>query len=414
MAEPIRQLIRLLIRVGPERPEIIDVDAVSGIAPQPDPPPQPGSRAFWIGITEPGAEPVFQRLAALRRHEETFEKGSWSNATSTRDNLVEIELPWSGDPEATLLVVIGTGEGQPESTAVSIASLGLLDPLRIPYLSQFTLLAEREIQYPRTDLNLTDNGKAVMLAFLPDGFVEAEFAAFHRIVADFIDQLRRTAPFDRYRDAIDAVMIDVPSAKSGIHDPLKLDADVDPWFGSGMGTGNMRRLIVAEHADRAISVARAAIGKARRIQCLIVANTSDYGGSGGTVAVFSGHSDSGQIAIHELGHSMFKLADEYSDDGNPFDANPAEPNVSAEPVPGGGWTAEDRGRLKWNRLLTPDIQLPTPPSAGPAVIGAFEGAKSRPEGLFRPTLDCKMRALTKPFCPVCSAAIAAALDPYLP
>lgn len=43
----------------------------------------------------------------------------------------------------------------------------------------------------------------------------------------------------------------------------------------------------------------------------MILNSETYGGSGGYIAAVSGHRSGREIAVHELGHSLGKLADEY-------------------------------------------------------------------------------------------------------
>ena len=50
----------------------------------------------------------------------------------------------------------------------------------------------------------------------------------------------------------------------------------------------------------------------QNVQTLALANTYTYGGIGGTEATTSGGSPQGPlISLHELGHSLGQLADEY-------------------------------------------------------------------------------------------------------
>ncbi len=47
-------------------------------------------------------------------------------------------------------------------------------------------------------------------------------------------------------------------------------------------------------------------------QIIVVHNDVKYGGIGGSIATTSVHEASPKIAVHELGHSMFSLGDEYT------------------------------------------------------------------------------------------------------
>jgi hypothetical protein len=98
-----------------------------------------------------------------------------------------------------------------------------------------------------------------------------------------------------------------------------------------------------------------------------------------------------RILVHELGHSIANLGEEYFDPASAF--QPAadhpvlkKPNVSI-------WS--DPEKVKWKSLLGRDR------------VGVFEGAEGFGRGLFRPWDDgCVMRVAEHTrFCPVCSQAI---------
>jgi len=69
---------------------------------------------------------------------------------------------------------------------------------------------------------------------------------------------------------------------------------------------------------------------------VIVHNSDTYGGAGGNPAVISTHPSSSQVAVHELGHSMFGLGDEYH---HPSGDPSHDPNCDWE------------GCSKWSDLL---------------------------------------------------------------
>ena len=71
-------------------------------------------------------------------------------------------------------------------------------------------------------------------------------------------------------------------------------------------------------------------------QAIVIVNSSTYGGSGGQIGVTSTSSNWERIAIHELRHSAFGMADEYeyyagcgvdTDRDKYVGGEPSEPNV---------------------------------------------------------------------------------------
>jgi hypothetical protein len=103
----------------------------------------------------------------------------------------------------------------------------------------------------------------------------------------------------------------------------------------------------------------------------------------------------GRVLVHELGHSVANLGEEYFNPSvvfRPAPNHPAtrKPNVSVVGNP---------KSVKWKALL------------GTEQVGVFEGADGFGRGLFRPWEDgCVMRLPEHPrFCPVCAQAIQAEL-----
>jgi hypothetical protein len=162
-----------------------------------------------------------------------------------------------------------------------------------------------------------------------------------------------------------------------------------------------------------------------------IVNSSEWGGSadiGGGVAIVSLNDMYISMALHEMGHAAFGLADEYeywagcgvdppgTRDHHP-NVEPQQPNVTTNAT-----------ALKWNSLLPNPASVagvfPNPdctqclPATNPQLgttwpdIGAFEGAHYYHCGAYRPQFDCRMRNLPAGFCRVCSAEITQTLTPF--
>jgi hypothetical protein len=116
---------------------------------------------------------------------------------------------------------------------------------------------------------------------------------------------------------------------------------------------------------------------------LTVVNSTKYGGSGGSWAVFAGgNSSAHEIALHELGHSFSHLADEYADLSGAYTGNePSEPNATKSAT-----------GAKWSHWIGFDD-----PRGSNLDINVFQGAKRYPTGVYRPSLNSKMRTLGQPF-----------------
>jgi len=112
-------------------------------------------------------------------------------------------------------------------------------------------------------------------------------------------------------------------------------------------------------------------------------NDVRYGGSGGNVAISS--SAALEIALHEMGHSIAGLADEYVDNYIPGSSIPPYfegryANISA---------SNDPDVVPWRHWFSSNA-LQAEPEA-PTGVGVYEGAYYREQGFFRPTFDSLMR-----------------------
>lgn len=256
------------------------------------------------------------------------------------------------------------------------------------------------------------------LAILSDGFQQTELATFEQAAQNFANTLQATAPFDEVRDEVNVFRINVASTDSGADDPASCGgtgATARTYFDASFCSNGIRRLLVVD-SGLALRVANDNVSAVHMV--LVLANSTIYGGSGGSVAVCSLDPGAVEIALHEMGHTAFGLADEYSsyvgcgaagDTNNnygPFE--PSEPNVTRN---------TDRQSLKWRNFVDPATALPTtrnadctrcdsqgnPVSAN--TVGLFEGAHYYHCGAYRPQFDCRMLNLGQPFCAVCRQRI---------
>ena len=279
--------------------------------------------------------------------------------------------------------------------------------------------------YIGSTLKLIDHGpdgSRWNLVIVGDGYRASELAKYHTDVQTFIDRMYNTPPFDDLWCGINVHRIDVVSTDSGADDPTACAGGTgatpntyfDSTFCSPWGSTRLDRLLTI-NGSSATSVAQARVPDVDQVLCIV--NSSKYGGSGGDVATCSTHAQSAEIAIHEIGHSAFGLADEYEDGGNASGPEPGEPNVTFD---------ANRATNKWRDLVAATTPMPsscygdcaagctapaTPPPAG--AVGAYEGAVYVHCGAYRPLPNCYMRDYN-PFCPVCARVIRQVLAPFLP
>jgi len=238
---------------------------------------------------------------------------------------------------------------------------------------------------------IIDNGppsNRIDLVCVGDGYLESELANYETHVDEAIVDLLSIEPFTTYSTYFNVHRVDVVSLESGVdHDPT-YPIWRDTALGMGFWCGGTERLLCVN-----VGAAMAHAANAPDVdQIFAVANSSKYGGAGYTssdLATFAGaNSVAAQIAIHELGHSLGDLADEYDYGGgvNWTGGEVPEPNVSimdaAEMAADGGkwaaWLGENQFEFD-------------------GLVDCYEGARYYQMGIFRPSNNSMMRALARPF-----------------
>jgi hypothetical protein len=272
---------------------------------------------------------------------------------------------------------------------------------------------------------IAPRNRAFNIVVLAEGFTAAQQNDFNTQCETFLNAFWATPPFDRLRPGINVFRVNVTSTDSGADDPASAGgtgATARTYFDATFGGNNIRRLLLC-NVTTALTVAAAQVPEFT--VALLMINSTVYGGSGGAVGTFSLAAGATEIAVHEMGHTAFGLADEYAyyaggnetgHDHHPA-FEPAEPNVT---------TNTDRATLKWRELVASTTALPTMsnpdctqvdprPSTVPAgTVGLFEGARYYHCGAYRPEYACKMQALGIPFCGVCSDVIFDRISPLIP
>ena len=291
------------------------------------------------------------------------------------------------------------------------------------------------------------------LLIIGDGYTAAQRGKFRRDADRLLKVLFAASPFKERENDINVWGLVPPSDESGISRPSQGIHKRTPIGATYDAFDSERYILTFE--NRAF---REIAANAPYEFVEILTNTQTYGGGGifglySTVAADSAWAP--YIFVHEFGHHLAGLADEYYTSqvaylSPPNRLEPWEPNATA---------LLDPANLKWKDLVTPGTPIPTPwpkeeeeaydadyqkrrqairaanrPEAemdalfreamahsiailakSPFAknVGAFEGANYEAKGYYRPQVDCIMFSRNVSwFCAVCRRALTNILDLY--
>jgi hypothetical protein len=232
------------------------------------------------------------------------------------------------------------------------------------------------------------NGPAtnrVNLVVLGDGYAARDMLKYATDVDLLIIGLFRETPYSDYANYFNVYRIDVTSNESGV-DHSETGVARDTALGAGYNCGGIQRLICVNTSLVNTVLSRSVPANQRDIVIVLV-NDAEYGGSGGFVSVASTHPSVVELMLHEMGHTVGLLADEYT--------TQPPPCVTVEPPEANASRLSDRS-VKWNYWIDAATPLPTT-STTEAVPGTYMGSKYCPTQLFRPTFNSKMNGLGRPF-----------------
>jgi hypothetical protein len=238
-----------------------------------------------------------------------------------------------------------------------------------------------EFSAPST--TILDNGPSsnrVDIALVGDGYTEAQLPTYAAHAQNTLNAFFNQTPLSLYKSLFNVHRVDVTSNQSGVdNDPspgvLRDTAmDMEFWcFG-------IERLLCVDP----IKAFGYAANAPQFDQILALGNSTKYGGAGySDLGTFAGGNGAAlEIALHEFGHAFADLADEYDyGDGATYNGTePGQPNMTKQ-------TAAQiaASQTKWHRWL------------GSSGVGAYQGAGYHQFGLYRPTVDSKMRSLGRPW-----------------
>jgi hypothetical protein len=303
---------------------------------------------------------------------------------------------------------------------------------------------------------IAENGPAdqkVDLVILGDGYSKTEMEKFRKDAKRLAGYLMNAEPFKTHSNDFNIRAIETPGESSGVNKPHHLVFKRTPLTVHYSSFDSERYAL--SYDNRTI---RDVASEVPYDLMVIMVNERTYGGGGiynlyTTVAVDNKFSE--YIMIHEMGHHMAGLADEYYTSSVSYEI----PEVKVEPWETNITALFDKNNLKWKDLVENGTQLPTPwnkvafdkfgysiqkerDSLRAAMVpetvmeelftrqmnqeneyfakeqnrekvGAFEGAGYLAKGLYRPQVDCIMYTRHLVFCRVCSRSIENVINQYV-
>ena len=302
---------------------------------------------------------------------------------------------------------------------------------------------------------LLDNGPSnekVDLVVLGDGYSMVEMGKFRKDAKRLTDVLLSYEPFKSRIKDFNIRAVETPSEESGVFKPHPGVFKRSP-LSVQYGSFDSERYALTYDNKTIRDVA----SEVPYDFMVILINERTYGGGGiynlyTTVSADNKFAD--YIMVHELGHHMAGLADEYYTSSVSYES----PGAQVEPWEINITALKDKENLKWKELVEPRTPLPTPwnkkqfdkfgysiqrqrDSLRAAKVpenvmedlfmrqynqedkffssekfkdktGAFEGAGYMQYGLYRSQLDCIMFTRHMKFCNVCRKGLEAVIDIY--
>ena len=237
-------------------------------------------------------------------------------------------------------------------------------------------------------------GRGIHVVILGDGYASDQQQAFRDHVDGVLENIRSDEGIAAHLGAFNVHMIETVSQQSGSDDSDENDT-VNTAFDSAYNCKAVPRLVCAD----VLKLFEASLAEYPQVeQIILLVNDQRFGGSGnsgGRVAIASAFFP--EIALHEMGHSLADLADEYVDPlilgtvGVPAFEEGRYKNVS---------TSSDPAVVPWAHFIDPAQPLPQFAAEREEEVGVYQGGLYRSTGVFRGTFDSRMRSFDKPFGPV--------------
>ncbi|KQV55384.1 MULTISPECIES: M64 family metallopeptidase [unclassified Duganella] len=368
----------------------------------------------WVVVAKDAQGRVLHEVSVnngLRRHVETFNPRSGAIDLSTtvqkREGSFEVSLPFD---KATASVEVLPKQGAASGAKAAVAAAGPLARFDRSALEQAAasgktarsaMLAATPAATATTILNNGSAATHMDYVFIGDGYTAAEMDKWRADAQKVINGFLADPLFNANRASMNIHRVDVASNQSGV-DEIDKGIYRDTAMDAEFGCYNIERLLCVNDT-KATNIAGSVLAPDARDVIVVIANSTRYGGSGGAVATLSMHASSIEVALHEIGHTAFALADEYEYGTCSTSSEPTEVNVSLNGT----------RSVKWGNLIAGSTAVPTGLGVYPnGTVGTFVGAQYCGSGKYRPTENSRMRTLGYPWHAVNEGAVKKVFTKY--
>jgi hypothetical protein len=361
----------------------------------------------WVVVAKDAQGRVLHEVSVnngLRRHVETFDPRSGaiehSSSVTQREGSFEVSLPFDAATASVEVLPKRAGDVNTKSAAAAPSSLARFDRSTLEQAlgnakaARSAMLAATPAATATTILNNGSSATHMDYVFIGDGYTAAEMDKWRADAQKVINGFLADPLFNANRASMNIHRVDVASNQSGV-DEIDKGIYRDTAMDAEFACYNIERLLCVNNT-KATNIAGSVLAPDARDVVVVIANSTRYGGSGGAVATLSMHAQSIEVALHEIGHTAFALADEYEYGSCSTSSEPTEVNVSLNGT----------RSVKWGGLISGSTAVPTGLGVYPnGTVGTFVGAQYCGSGKYRPTENSRMRTLGYPWHAVNEGAV---------
>jgi len=269
------------------------------------------------------------------------------------------------------------------------------------------MLAQSAISFAQTSTTLLSNGTMAAkfdIVFMGDGFTSAQQAEYNTLVTNYFNAIftyNNGAMDDvmaELQDAVNVYRVNFNSVNTGVEQYTCGVAGCTPKTATDPNTAyNFRYsgcwdccwMGKSGDTDTRINNALATVGLAGADFIVMILNESGFGGCSYGRVLSITKSTSNNVLMHELGHSVGDLADEYDNPGCFPGPEPARRNVS---IPA--------NTAKWNLFAKNPVTTGNPIEYNVSQVNnQYEGAQYDVTCIHRPSSNSAMRSNTNLFNP---------------